>query len=415
MDTKFVGRPAGAEERENARIEAAAVHPEKTSRRSRVHDVIDNIKFFIDRAHANNEPLALTVERDVEDPTGNELPILHAAMNEKGIVMKDTYGVQSTESQVLKDDKTAQALVDAYYSKKSYDGLFGGIEQRKLQAASTRDQVPSNTSANPSLETPLKDAKRAALYSFGIEDVYADVITTDASDIDELTFNNDDTTLFEMYLRKELGDIKTVEVTVAESTNKMVEMALGVRWGDKFAKNAVRMSVIDRWRDQCVIGARNALRNMGLYKLANEGTPATKSKSGKTRGNLFAMGFEFGDAYPSNMLVMDLDTIATWMVPGATTNLADTIVSDDLPLNLLTMPSPNTNLGVTKNNVWEANTTNKILNYVRDLGINLYVDSTSFQYEVTYDGSNKSYLGTLTFEFCPVLIDRNARIIWSIA
>ena len=159
------------------------------------------------------------------------------------------------------------------------------------------------------------------------------------------------------------------------------------------------------------------MRDSGLYKIANEGTPATKSVTGgKTRANLFGIGFELGEAYPTNMLVMDVTTIKAWLTPTATTNIVQTIVNDDsMPLRLLTQPAPNTDLGVTKDDAWHSDTTDKIINYVRDFTLNLYVRDETFATELSYNADNKSYKATITFEFVQVFEDKNGRILWSIS
>ena len=183
-DFQNVGRPPGAEEHET-QLQAAAVHTE-VSRESRANDVLFNIGYFEQIAADEGIPLSFAIERDVKEPASTELPILHRALQKKGFQVKDLYGRQSTGTHVFADDDTLKKLVNAYSTDKAYGTLFGGIEQRKLDAASTRDGVPQPSAANPSLATPLKDRKRIAEYSFGIEDVYADVITTDLSQIDEI-------------------------------------------------------------------------------------------------------------------------------------------------------------------------------------------------------------------------------------
>ena len=414
-DFQNVGRPPGAEEHETA-LQAAAVHTE-TSRESRVNDVLFNVGYFEQIAIDEGIPLSFAIERDVAAAGDSDLPILLACLQKKGFQVKEIYGRQSTGTHVLQDDETLRKLVNAYSTDKAYNTLFGGIEQRKLEAASTRDGVPQPSAANPSLATPLKDRKRIAEYSFGLEDVYADVITTDLSQIDEIVFENEDAEIFEMYLRKELGDIKTASVTISTSKNQMTQMAIALRWSDKFAKNQMRMSVVDRWQTQVAIRARNALRNLGIKKIGRDGTPLETKivAGGKTRANLFGMGFELGDAYPTNMLVMDVTTIKGWLAPGATPNVVTTVVDDDMGFRLINNVAPNTNLGVVSDNLWDTATNNKIVNYVRDLTLDLYVENASFATEVSYNPDNKSYKATVTFDFVPVFIDRSGRIVWTIA
>ena len=411
----FFARPPGAEEHEQALIESAAVHT-PMERESRITDVLFNISHFEKEAKNRDEPLSLTVERGVKAPATGELPILLGCLNRLGISVKDVYGRQSTLTGDIKENKVAQKLLNAYSTEKSYHTMFGGIEQRKLQVASTRDAVPADTAANPSLQTPLKDRQRIAEYRFDIDDVYADVITTDLRNIDELIFENADTSMFEMYLRKELGDIKTTDIKISESENKMTQMAIALRWSAEFGENSVRMSAVDRWQMQVATRARNALRDMGLHKIANDGSPKAETVTGgKTRGNLFGIGFELGEAYPTNMLVMDVTTMKAWLAPSATTNIVTTIV-DDMPMkNLLSFVAPNTDLGVTKDDKWLAASNNKILNYVRDLTLALYVKSTSFMTEISYNADNRSFKASISFDFTPVFIDRGGRIIWTIA
>lgn len=411
----FLGRPPGAEEHQQTQ-QATAMHT-TTNREARIHDVLFNIGYFSDEAKARNEPLSLTVERDTVPAASGELPILPACLHKLGIHPQNGFGKQASLIKVIKENKTAQKLSDAYHTEKMYYTIFGGIEQRKLEAAaSTRDSVPDDTAANPSLQTPLKDRKIPSPFSFDIEDVYADVIMTDLRNIDELIFENEDTGLVNMFLRKELADIKTSELKISEAENRMTQIAIATRWSEEFGDNTVRMDAVTRWRNQVAIAARNALRNMGLYKIANDGSPTTKTLTGgKTRGNLMRMGFELGEAYPTNLLVMDVTTMAAWMVPGSSDNIAQTLVPQMLPLNLLYQPAPNTDLGVTKDDVWLTDTTDKILNYVRDLTLNLYVKDDTFMMRVFFDSNNLSYRGIITFDYCPVFIDRNGRIIWTIS
>ena len=410
----FLERPPGAEEHEQA-LQAAAVHTLAT-RDQRVNDVLFNIGYYNDIAKAEKKPLSRVVERDVKAPAATELPILHAAMAKKGIFPKNTFGQEASPLVVIKGDKTAETLVSAYETEKMYNSMFGGIEQRKLEAASTQDSVPTPSAANPSLRTPLKDREQKALFSFGIEDVYADVITTDRRTIEELVFENEDSDLVKMYLRKELSDIKTTTLTISESDNKMTQIALATRWSEEYAENEVRMDAVSRWRNQVAIAARNAFRDLGLRKIATDGTPKTKSLTGgKTRGNLMRMGFELGEAYPTNILVMDITTLVGWMAPTATNNIVQTIVGQDMPLNLLTEPAPNTDLGITSDNVFLTASADKILNYVRDMTLNLYVKSDTFNMRVFFDSNNLSYRGIITYDFCLVFVDRNGRIVWTIS
>lgn len=409
----FLGRPPGAQAHEETQ-QATAMHT-TTKRGTRIHDVLFNIGYFADESKARNEPLSLTVERDTVAAGSGELPILHACLHKLGIYPQNSFGRQASPIKVIKENKTARRLSDAYHTEKMYQTMFGGIEQRKLEAAaSTRDAVPDDTAANPSLQTPLKDKKIPSPFSFDIDDVYADVIMTDLRNIDELIFENEDTGLVNMFLRKELGDIKTTELTISEAENRMTQIALAVRWSEEFGDNMVRMDAVTRWRNQVAIAARNALRNMGLHKIANDGTPTTKSLSGgKTWGNLMVMGFEFGEAYPANLLVMDTTTLAAWIAPTGGNNVVQTTVPQTM-MELLFMPAPNTELGITKDDVWHADTTDKILNYVRDLTLNLYVKDDTFMMRVFFDDNNLSYRGIITFDYCPVFIDRNGRILWTI-
>lgn len=416
MGASFVGRPPGAEEHAKQFTTAVHVTPD---RQTRVNDALFNLGHFEEAAIENKEPLSRTLERDVKAPASNELPILYACLDRLGIRIKSGYGMTSTPLEVVSNydsDKTPMKLLNAYFSEKTYGRMFGGIERRKLEAAATADSVPGGTAARPALQTPLKDRERKAEYSFGIEDVYADVETTDLDQIDELVFENNDSAV-DMFLRKELGDIKTTDVKISEASNKMAEIAIGLRWTEKFARNNVRMQTVDRWGDQVAIAARNALRDSGLYKIANDGSPTPKTVTGgKTRANLFGIGFELGEAYPSNILVMDVTTIKAWLTPAATTNIVQTIVDENtMPLNLLTQPAPNTDLGVTKDNAWHSATNDKVLNYVRDLTLNLYVRDDTFGMEVSYNPDNKSYKATITFEFVQVFIDRNGRILFTIS
>ena len=55
------------------------------------------------------------------------------------------------------------------------------------------------------------------------------------------------------------------------------------------------------------------------------------------------------------------------------------------------------------------------LNYVRDLTLNLYVKDDTFMMRVFFDDNNMSYRGIITFDYCPVFIDRNGRILWTIS
>ena len=418
MNHRFVGRPTGAEDNE-ATVLAANVHTLSTPEQ-RIEDVIFNIGYYEKLSVEREEPLDVTISQDVDfskgDTTYAGIPLIERCLYRLGVQIKNTRAKQSTFTAAVKEDKTTRKLIDAYLTQKSYNEMFGGLEQRKLRAASTRDSVPTDTAANPNLEQMLKDRKRVADYAFGIEDVYADIITTDLRQIEELIFENEDAAMFEMFLRKELGDIKTTDITISESENKMMQVAIAIRWSSEFGENSVRMSAIDRWRLQVAIRARNALRNMGLWKIANDGSPATKTVTGgKTRANLYGIGFELGEAYPTNMVVMDVTTMKGWLAPSSTTNIVETIVDDDMGFRLLSFVAPNTDLGVTADNKWLAASNNKILNYVRELTLELYVKSTSFMTEVSYNADNKSYKASITFDFVPVFIDRNGRILWTIA
>ena len=418
MNDKFVGRPPGAEEHQRE-IAAANVHTQ-CSPESRVHDVLYNIGYFEKLSEARNEPLEVTIARDVDfskgDKTYEGIPLLDRCLYELGVRINNTRAEESTFTANIKDNKTLQTLIDAYFTQKSYNKVFGGIEQRKLHAASTRDGVPVDTLANPNYKEMLKERKRIAEYMFDIEDVYAEVIMTDLRQIEELVFENNDSDIFEMFLRKELADIKTTDVKISTSVNKMTQLAIALRWSAEYAKNNVRMSTVDLWHEQVAIRCKNALRNMGLWKIANDGTPLAKTLTGgKSRGNLYRMGFELGEAYPTNMVVWDVDMMADYLAPTSTTNIVQTVVNDDMESRLLTFVAPNTDLGVTAENVWLTDTTNKILNYVRNLTMNLYVESMTFMTELSYNADNKSYKATISFDFVPVFIDRNARVLWTIA
>ena len=396
----FLGRPPGAEEQKFT----PAIHTQH-ERSQRVQDVLYDVDFFVKEAEARDEPLEMTLERNVKAPASNELQsILHACLDAKGVRVKSGFGRSSTSTEDVVQDETSRILTNAYLTSKTFGDMFGGIKRRKMRAASTRDAVPSDSLANPSLREPLKDDERKAEFMFGIEDVYADVITTDLESIDEMIYDNKDDKLVEMYLRQELGDIKTADVTISEKTNKMQEVAIGLRWSEKFARNSVRMDAIDRWRMQVAIACRNALRNSGLRIIATDGSPTTKSLTGKTQANLLKIDLEF----------MDVNTLAEFNTPTATENVTQTIVPNRGQRNLLSFMSPNTDIGVTKENVFMAATDNKILNYVTMLGLNLYVLNENFMTEVSYNPDNKSYKATVTFEFCQVFIDRNARIVWTV-
>ena len=423
-----IGRPEGAEQQDAAFT--TALHVSKHSRTQRVNDYWYNPAHFTDIADATNTPLDVVLESNVEAPGAGDLPnMLFECMDKKGIYIKGGYSGFSTPVKKIYDDKGSMILVNGYFDKKTYKGIFGKLEAirqaraARMQAASTRDEQPEgNTALRPALQKRLMADKNVADFSFSLEDVYADVIPTEEDQIDELIFKSNKGGQ-EMYLRAELGDIKTVDVQTSKQPSEMKEVALAVRYSEKFARNTVRLSAIDMWLDFVIIRGRNAIRDEGIRKGADGLEQIDLTALGYSLKTLRKLDFHFMDLYPETLLVMSEDTFLNFDQPLGVTNAGATSENMDTrtivpqgQYNLLNNLSMNTALGVVKEDkVLHDSDTGLVLQMAPDFLMDLHVYKNTFAVRTNYDPDNKSFKTDVCIEYVPVFKYRDARALHDLA
>ena len=433
FQTVNLGRPKGADDAEKQFT--TALHTQMP-RNSRKHDFWHDPGYFITKSEQIGEPLPMTLEREVQAAAGNEIPdMLIDCMAHKEIVVKPTYGRKSTQMKKVFDDTGANALVHAHWDRKIYDGMFGKLERKTFAAGgSTRDETPRNTALNPTYDRMLHASEMIADYSFSMEDVYAMIIPTDEEQVQDIEFISNKTKE-EMQIRQELADIGVVDVKTGKETKTMKELALAVRYSEQFARNTVRLSVIDMWIDFVIIRGRNAIRNEGL-RMAATGARTKSLTDGYSLKTLRKIDFEFLDVYPMTLGVMSLDTFTDFDQPlGAAHSGADTSTSENLrtrtlvPVSnysLLNSLSMNTDIGVVKstddaadsatNGVFLADSRNKVLQISGDYCMDLHVFQNQFRVKTTMTGQTmEDFLTSVKVEYVPIFKQKDARVVHTIS
>ena len=429
-----LGRPPGAADAE--RQFTAALHTQM-SRASRVYDFWQEPEYFIKKAEQIGEPLPITLEREVKGAVGSEVSdMLTACLDHKEIYVKSAYGRKSTKMKKVMDDPGASALVHARWDRKVYNGMFGKLEAKTFAAGgSTRDETPRDTALNPVYDRMLHASEMIADYSFSMEDVYASIIPTDEEQVQDIEFITDKSKE-EMSIRKELADIGVVDVKTGEETKTMKELALAVRYSEQFARNTVRLSVIDMWVDFVIIRGRNAIRNEGL-RMAATGAPTKSLTDGYSLKTLRKIDFQFLDVYPMTLGVMSLDTFVKFDQPvgaaasGATNDTSENLRTRTLvPVSnysLLNSLSANTDIGVVKplndddndsatNGVFLADSQNKILQFSGDYLMDLHVFQNQFRVKTTMTGQTmEDYLTSIKVEYVPIFKQKDARVVHTVS
>ena len=434
FQTVNLGRPTGAADAE--RHFTTALHTQM-SRDARVYDFWHDPGYFITKAEQIGEPLPITLEREVKGAVGTEIPdMLTACLDHKEIYVNPTYGRKSTHMKKVVDDPGANALVHARWDRKVYNGMFGRLEQKTFAAAgSTRDETPRNTALNPTYDRMLHPSEMIADYSFSMEDVFASIIPTEEEQVQDIAFTMDKGKQ-EMSIRKELADIGVVDVDTTAGTKIMKELALAVRYSEQFARNTVRLSVIDMWVDFVIIRGRNAIRNEGL-RMAATGADTRALSDGYSLKTLRKIDFQFLDVYPMTLGVMTLDTFVKFDQPlGATASAASEDTSENLrtrtlvPVSnysLLNSLSMNTDIGVVKplndddndsatNGIFLANSQNRVLQISGDYCMDLHVFQNQFRVKTTMTGQTmENYLTSIKVEYVPIFKQKDARVVHTIS
>ena len=434
FQTVSLGRPPGAADAEKQFTNAFHT---QASRNARIHDFWHDEDYFITKAEQMQEPLPMVLEREVKAAAGNEIPdMLTACMNHKEIYVKSAYGRKSTHMKKVFDNKGANALVHAHWDRKVYNGMFGRLEQKTFAAAgSTRDETPRNTMLNPTHDRMLHASEMIADYSFSMEDVFASIIPTEEEQVQDIEFITDKNKE-EMSIRKELADIGVVDVKTGKETKTMKELALAVRYSEQFARNTVRLSVIDMWVDFVIIRGRNAIRNEGL-RMAATGADTKALSDGYSLKTLRKIDFQFLDVYPMTLGVMTLDTFVKFDQPlGATASAASEDTSENLrtrtlvPVSnysLLNSLSMNTDIGVVKplnnadndsatNGIFLANSQNKVLQISGDYCMDLHVFQNQFRVKTTQTGQTmEDFLTSIKVEYVPIFKQKDARVVHTIS
>ena len=433
FQTVQLGRPQGAVDAEKRFT--TALHTQQP-RTSRIYDFWHEPGYFITKAEQIGEPLPMTLEREVKAAAGHELPdMLTACMDYKEIYVKPSYGRKSMHMKQVLGDEGASALVHARWDRKVYDGMFGGLEKKTFAAGgSTRDETPRNTMLNPTYDRMLHASEMIADYSFSMEDVYASIIPTDEEQVQDIEFITDETKE-EMEIRKELADIKVVDVKTGKDTKTLKELALAVRYSEQFSRNTVRLSVIDMWVDFVIIRGRNAIRNEGL-RMAATGAPTKSLTDGYSLKTLRKIDFNFLDVYPMTLGVMSLDTFVNFDQPlGAASTAGDTDTSENLrtrtlvPVtnySLLNSLSMNTDIGVVKstddaadsatNGVFLADSRNRVLQISGDYCMDLHVFQNQFRVKTTMTGqTDEDFITSVKVEYVPIFKQKDARVVHTIS
>ena len=239
-----------------------------------------------------------------------------------------------------------------------------------------------------------------------------------------------------MSIRKELADIGVVDVKTGEETKTMKELALAVRYSEQFARNTVRLSVIDMWVDFVIIRGRNAIRNEGL-RMAATGAPTKSLTDGYSLKTLRKIDFQFLDVYLMTLGVMSLDTFVKFDQPvgaaasGATNDTSENLRTRTLvPVSnysLLNSLSANTDIGVVKplndddndsatNGVFLADSQNKILQFSGDYLMDLHVFQNQFRVKTTMTGQTmEDYLTSIKVEYVPIFKQKDARVVHTVS
>ena len=262
----------------------------------RAHDFWYNPDHFFAISEDGNIPLDEVLEHNVEAPgTGDNPSMLETCLTYKGFFVKGIGGKASTPLDNVEKVKGGLKAINAFFSGKLCGGMFGSLE-RKMEAAATTDSTPQRTQLRPSTQRPLLLSENVSQYRFSIDQVYR--MVRDASDetIDEITFNVDKAGQ-QMQLRDELVSGKKVEVSVSDKKDETKEIALGVRYSEKFSRNRQRLDMIDTWVDQVIIGGRNAIRNEGVRKARTGLTPEDISSLTPKQKQLRKMDLNFQDDY----------------------------------------------------------------------------------------------------------------------
>lgn len=416
-----ITRPKGAEA---AMIQAPAVHTTH-SRYVRAHDFWYNPDHFFAISEDGNIPIDEVLEHNVEAPgTGDNPSMLETCLAYKGFFVKGINGKPSTPIDDVAKAKGGLQTVNAFYSKKLCGGMFGSLE-RKMEAAATTDSTPQRTQLRPSTQRPLLLSENVSQYRFSIDHVYR--MVRDASDetIDEITFNVDKTGQ-QMQLRDELISGKKVEVSVSDKKDETKEIAIGVRYSEKFSRNRQRLDMIDTWVDQVIIGGRNAIRNEGVRKARTGLTPENiSSLTSEKQKQLRKMDLHFQDDYEPmdpmgriSTLVMNESVFLDFDVPVTQTSAPNENTLTGLPMySLLNGVSMNTGIGMVPDLTIDATAANDnkyVLQLVGDYCMDLYVYMNMFMVRTYYEDDSRSYVTDVCIEYVPVFADKNARQLWQV-
>ena len=418
-ELRNLGRPPGAEEHERDQFTNALHTP--ATRRQRINDFWYNSEHFTDA----DGPLTEVLEENVQEPASNEIPDMTVAcMAARDIYIKGGYGHQSTLAEKVFTDKGGNALVHAHWNRKMYSKIFGALEAKQFAAGgSTRDATPEKTALNPTQQRPLHASKMVADYSFSLEDIYASVIPTSESQVQDLDWDSGDEKNMQLSLRKELSDMGVVEVKTSGRTKNLEEFALALRYSPRFARDEMRLSVVDGWVDFTIIRARNGIRNVGARMAATGASTGTLAK-GYSLQSLRKMDFHFMDIFPMSLLIMGEDTFIEFDQPVGVSRGTNNQTSENARTrtlvdiggySLLNNLSANTDVGVTKQNVILADDTNKILQIAPDECIDLHVYNSDFMVSTAFiDDTNPHYLTRVQIEFVPIIKQNDARHVWTV-
>lgn len=415
-----ITRPKGAEA---AMVQAPAVHTTH-SRRVRAHDFWYNPDHFFTISEDGNIPIDEVLEHNVEAPgTGDNPSMLETCLAYKGFFVKGIGGKPSTPIETVEKVEGGLKAINAFFSGKLCGGMFGSLE-RKMEAAATTDSTPQRTQLRPSTQRPLLLSENVSQYRFSIDHVYR--MVRDASDetIDEITFNVDKEGQ-QMQLRDELISSKKVEVSVSDKKDQTKEIAIGVRYSEKFSRNRQRLDMIDTWVDQVIIGGRNALRNEGVRKARIDLTPDDISGLTSMQKQLRKIDLNFQDDYePMNpmgrisTMVMNESVFLTFDEPVTQTSASNDNALTGMPrYSLLNGVSMNTGIGVVPDMTIDATGANDnkyILQLVGDYCMDLYVYMNMFMVRTWYEHDSRSYVTDVCIEYVPVFADKNARKLWQV-
>ena len=415
-----ITRPKGAEA---AMVQAPAVHT-KHSRRVRAHDFWYDPDHFFSIVENGGGPIDEVLEHNVEAPgVGDNPSMLETCLAYKDFFVKGLGGNASTPLETVEKVKGGLKATNAFFSKKLCDLMFGSVNE-KMEAAATTDSTPQRTQLRPSVQRPLLLSENVSQYRFSIDHVYR--MVRDASDetIDEITFNVDKTGQ-QMQLRDELVSGKKVEVSVSDRKDETKEIAIGVRYSEKFSRSRQRLDMIDTWVDQVIIGGRNAIRNEGVRKARTDLTPENISGLMEKQKQLRKMDLHFQDHYEPmdamgriSTLVMNESVFLDFDEPVTQTSAPNENTLTGLPMySLLNGVSMNTGIGVVPNQTIDATgaSDNKyVLQLVGDYCMDLYVYMNMFMVRTWYEDDSRSYVTDVCIEYVPVFADKNARQLWQV-